>query len=416
MGLGGMANHSKRGRMMRPATYRSYTDVLADRTQAPNTKVETGGALILLKPRETDSDFRYARLDQAELAAADLSDSSLEHANLAGADLTEANLSGACLRFATAPVAGLAAADLSRADLQLARFDQANLAAANLSGAMLDHGDFAGACLAEANLKNASLRFARLAAANVAGADLSGADLRYARLNDARLAKANLRGALLDYADFYGANLAGANLLGAHLRYAKNLTPAQVLQARIDDSTILPLHYLLPRPPKAKVRAFRWKRPLFAAGLFIMALFGSLGAVGLVLPFKSPTGQALTLSSAPTPALAALAPAAPAPAMLVEAPKTAPAPTVILLASRGSYPTVLVRNSPGLASEVLPAATKPISPRALRIGDVAPVLLLSVPETAKAADVRLERTERDVPIERLDLAKSDAGDIVADAQ
>src|SRR5262245_27707858 len=411
-----MSSHSKRGRVMRPATYRSCTDLLADRTQAPKTKVETDGALILLKPREADGDFRYARLDQAELAAADLSDSSLEHANLAGADLSQANLSGACLRFATAPVAGLAAADLSRADLQLARFDQANLAAANLSGAMLDHGAFTGACLAEANLKNASLRFARLAAAELARADLSGADLRYARLNDACLAEANLRDALLDYADFYGANLAGANLLGAHLRYAKNLTPAQVLQARIDDSTILPLHYLLPRPPKAKVRALRWKRPLLAAGLFIVARLGSLGAVGLVLPFKSPTGQALTLSSAPTPASAALAPPGPAPAMLVEAPKAAQPPATILLASTGSYPTVLVRNSPGLASEVLPAATKPISPRALRVGDVAPVLLLSVTDTAKAGDVQLERTERDVPIERLALAAAGSGDLLADAQ
>src|SRR5262245_18855548 len=415
MGLGGMASHSKRGRLMRPATYRSCTDMLADRTQAPNTKVETDGALLLLKPRETDGDFRYARLDQAELSAADLSDSSFEHANLAGADLTEANLSGACLRFATAPVAGLAAADLSRADLQLSRFDRANLTAANLSGAMLDHGAFAGACLAEANLRNASLRFARLATEDLAGADLSGADLRYARLNDACLAKANLRDGLLDYADFSGANLADANLLGAQLRYAKNLTPAQVLQARIDDSTILPLHYLRPRPPKAKVRAFRWKRPLLAAGLFIMALFGSLGAIGLVLPFQPPTGRALTLSSTPTPALAALAPAGPVPAMFVEAPKTAQPPAPILLASTGSYPTLLVRNSPGLASEVLPAAAKPISPRALRIGDVAPVLLLSVPETAKAADVRLERTERDVPIERLALATSGPGDLLAEA-
>src|SRR5262245_22227898 len=410
-----MANQSKRGRVMRPATYRSYTDVLADRTQAPNTKVETDSPLILLKPRETDSDFRYARLDQAELAAADLSDSSLEHANLAGADLSQANLSGACLRFATAPVAGLAAADLSRADLQLARFDQANLAAANLSGTMLDHGTFAGACLADANLNNASLRFARLAAADLAGADLSGADLRYARLNDTCLAGANLRDALLDYADFYGANLAGANLLGAHLRYAKNLTPAQVLQARIDDSTILPLHYLLPRPPKAKVRTFRWKRPLLAAGLFVMALFGSLGAVGLVLPLQSPTGQArLTLSSLPTPALAAIAPAALVPAMLKDARAAAPAP--ILPASTGSYPTVLVRNSPALASEVLPAATKPISPRALRIGAAAPVLLLSATDIATAEDIRLERTERDVPLERLALATSGPGDLLGDAQ
>ena len=417
MGLGGMASHEKRGRLMRRATYRSSTDVLADRTQAPNTKVETESALILFNARGTDGDFRYARLDQAALAAADLSQSSFDHANLAGADLTDANLSGACLRFATAPVAGLAAADLSRADLQLSRFDRANLAGANLSGAMLDHGDFAGACLTQANLKNASLRFAGLAAADVAGADLSGADLRYARLEEACLAKANLSGALLDYADLFGANLAEANLRGAHLRYAKNLTPAQVLQARIDDSTILPLHYFEPRPPKAKVRPFRWKRPLLAAGLFIAALFGSLGAIELVSPLKSPTGQArLTVSTTPSPALAALTPAVLVPAMLKDAGATAEPPLPIALSSTGSYSTLLARNPPALASEILPAAAKPSSPKTLRIGDVAPVLLLSVTDAAKAADVRLQGTERDVPIERLALATPGPGDVLADAQ
>ncbi len=422
-----MASHSKRGRLMRPATYRSCTDMSADSAQVPNSKVETWrvapagpspqAARDGLDARETDGDFRYARLDQAELAAADLSDSSFDHANLAGADLTEANLSGACLRFATAPVAGLAAADLSRADLQLSRFDQANLRGANLGGAMLDHGDFAGACLAEANFENASLRFARLAAAELAGADLSGADLRYARLNDACLAKANLSGALLDYADFSGANLADANLLGAHLRYAKNLTPAQVLQARIDDSTVPPLHYFEPKPPKAKVRAFRWKRPLLAAGLFFMALFGSLGIIGLVSPIQHPPGQArLMAPSAGTPTLAAVAPAVLMPARLVAAPETAQRPAPIFLASTASYATLLARNSPALASEILPAAAKPISPRRLRIGDVAPVLFLSVPETAKAVEVRLEGTEPNVPIERLALATPGPGDLVADAQ
>jgi uncharacterized protein YjbI with pentapeptide repeats/lipoprotein-anchoring transpeptidase ErfK/SrfK/peptidoglycan hydrolase-like protein with peptidoglycan-binding domain len=412
-----MASHEKRGRLMRRATYRSSTDVLADRTQAPNTKVETENALILFNARETDGDFRYARLDQAALAAADLSQSSFDHANLAGADLTEANLSGACLRFATAPVAGLAAADLSRADLQLSRFDQANLAGANLSGAMLDHGDFAGACLTRAKLNNASLRFARLAAADVAGADLSGADLRYARLEQACLAKANLSGALLDYADLFGANLAGANLLGAHLRYAKNLTPAQVLEARIDDSTILPLHYFEPRPPKAKVRAFRWKRPLLAAGLFIAALFGSLGAIELVSPLKSPTGQArFTVSTTPSPALAALNPAVLVPAKLKDAGATAAPPLPIALAATGSYSTLVAHNPPALASEILPTAAKPSSPKTLRIGAVAPVLLLSVTDAAKAEDVRLNRTVRDVPIERLALAAPGPGDVLADAQ
>ncbi|HKQ55801.1 MAG TPA: pentapeptide repeat-containing protein [Methyloceanibacter sp.] len=402
---------------MRKASYRSCTDTLADRTQASNTKVETDGALILFNARETDGDFRYARLDQATLAAADLSRSSFDHANLAGADLTEANLSGACLRFATAPVAGLAAADLSRADLQLSRFDQANLAGANLSGAMLDHGDFGGACLAHASLNNASLRFAKLDAADVGGADLSGADLRYAKLKEAGFAKANLSGALLDYADLFGANLAETNLCGAHLRYAKNLTPAQVLQARIDDTTVLPLHYFEPRPPKAKLRAFRWKRPLLAASLFIAALSGSLGAIGLVFPLKSPTGQAiLTVSSLPTPALAALGPAVLVPAMLKEAAATAQLPLPIVRASTGSYATLLAHNSSGTASDILPSAAEPIPSRALRTSAVGPVLLLAVSDAVQAEAVGLETIEHDGPSERLALAFPRPGEALADAQ
>jgi uncharacterized protein YjbI with pentapeptide repeats/lipoprotein-anchoring transpeptidase ErfK/SrfK len=376
------------------------------------------GAILDLSAGE-DGDFRYARLDRAQFAAADLSGSWFDHANLAGADLTEANLSGACLRFATAPVAGLAAADLSRADLQLSRFDQANLRAANLSGAMLDHSDFAGACLAEANLKYASLRFARLFAADFAGADLSCADLGYARLDGACLAKANLSGAMLDYADFSGANLAGANLLGAHLRYAKNLTPAQVLQARIDDSTILPLHYFEPKSPKTKVRSLRWKRPLLAAGFFLLALIGSWTAIGLVSQLQYPTGQTrLVVALAPpvAPALAGLAPAVLAPAALVDAPERAWRPVPTSLASIRSHPVLLARNSPALVSEILLAAATPIYPQRVRIGDVTPVSLLSVPETetAKAAGVGLEGTARDVPIERLALAGP--GDLLKDAR
>lgn len=427
-----MASHSKRGRLVRPATYRSCTDMSADWAKAPDINEEfphavpagTGaeaardGAGVAPHARE-DGDFRYALLDQAAFAAADLSDSSFDHAHLAGADLSEANLSGASLRYATAPVAGFAAADLSRADLQLARFGQANLRAANLSGAMLDHGDFAGACLAEANLKNASLRFARLVEADLAGADLSLADLRYARLNEACLAAANLRGALLDYADFSGADLADANLLGAHLRYAKNLTPAQVLQARIDDSTILPLHYFEPKPPEGAVRAFGWTRPLLATGLFIVALIGSWGAIGLVSRLEYPAGQArLLVATTPpvAPALAALTPAVLAPIGPVEAPATAQQARPMELASIGRYPTLPARGSPALAPETRPVSIQPLSPQRLHIGDIAPILLLPAPARAGTVDLGLDGTEREVPIERLVLAMADPGKTLKDAR
>ncbi|MGD9501650.1 MAG: pentapeptide repeat-containing protein, partial [Methyloceanibacter sp.] len=426
-----MASHSKRGRLVRPATYRSCTDMSADWAEAPDAKdvsshaapagasaqAACDGAVLASGGRE-DGDFRYARLDQAAFAAADLSDSSFDHAHLAGADLTEANLSGASFRFATAPVAGFAAADLSRADLQLSRLDQANLRAANLSGAMLDHGDFAGACLAEANLKNASLRFAKLIGADLAGADLASADLRYARLSEACLAKVNLRGALLDYADFHGTDLADANLLGAHLRYAKNLTPAQILRARIDDSTILPLHYFEPKPPRPAGRALRWKRPLLAAGLFFVGLMGSWAALGLVSHLDYPADQTrLLIALAPpvTPTLATPAPPVLAPATPAEAPEIAGRPLPLPLASPRSYPTFIVRNSSALTSATRPAAAQPASPQRVRLSAVAPVLLPPVPETARTLDAALEGTERDVATERLILATTGAGDFLEDA-
>ena len=351
------------------------------------------------------------------LAAADLSQSSFDHANLAGADLTEANLSGACLRFATAPVAGLAAADLSRADLQLSRFDQANLAGANLSGAMLDHGDFAGACLAQRQPQQCEppLRGARRGGCCRSRSVRRRPSLRKAQRGLSCQGEFERRPSRLRRL------LRRQSCRGEFARRAFALRK----EPHAGPSPASPdrrLHH--PAAPLFRAKTAEGQGPgvsLEAAapcrGSFIAALFGSLGAIELVSPLKSPTGQArLTVSTTPSPALAALTPAVLVPAMLKDAGATAEPPLPIALASTGSYSTLLARNPPALASEILPAAAKPSSPKTLRIGDVAPVLLLSVTDAAKAADVRLERTERDVPIERLALATPGPGDVLADAQ
>ena len=393
-----MASYSKRGGLLRAATDRSFTDVSADWAEGADSNLEISQAGLAgptsdgktpsptaCDGRRDSGDFRYARLEQAELAAADFRHAAFDHASLAGA----------------------------------------NLAKANFSGALLEHADFSGAKLAGAHLEKASLRFATLTRAELQDADLSGADLRYARLNAANLAKANLSGALLDYADFSGANLADACLCGSHLRYAKNLTPAQVLQALIDHATALPLHYSEPTPPKAtSIRARRRRRPLLGAGL-ASGLIGVLAGLGLVLQPQHPGGQAMSIvtMAAPVapeapviPALASLAPPVLAPALRVEQPDAAKRIAPVSLAAMSLHPTLLARHAPVLAAEILPVASRPVPAKRERIGTVAPILIASVPEPATAGDVSLERTERAVKAERLALAIPATRDLLRDAK
>ena len=101
--------------------------------------------------------------------------------------------------------------------------------------------------LAGARLRHASLRFATLSGADLSGADLSNTDLSEARLNGANLAGADLTDALLDQADFAGARLAGANLSGTSLLEVRNITQAQIDEARGDLLTLLPPHLSRPR-------------------------------------------------------------------------------------------------------------------------------------------------------------------------
>ena len=86
-----------------------------------------------------------------------------------------------------------------------------------LEGAGLRHARMQGADLYKANLRKADLRMA-----NLWGADLSKADLQGARLNRANLRRADLSRTNLQDADLFKVNLQGA----------RNLTEAQLAQAR----------------------------------------------------------------------------------------------------------------------------------------------------------------------------------------
>ena len=100
--------------------------------------------------------------------------------------------------------------------------------------------------LSRARLCRAALEDATLIGANLTGAALVQADLSYARMMGADLRGADLSQACLDHADLLIARLEGAILRGAQLHAVRNLTQAQIDQARGDASTTLPPDLTMP--------------------------------------------------------------------------------------------------------------------------------------------------------------------------
>ena len=96
----------------------------------------------------------------------------------------------------------------------------------------------------ERNLWRIDLSYLKAEKLDLKGLQLQGARLDNAQMQDTDLDGANLQGAVLDEANLQEAfltraNLRGANFVGADLRYAKSLTAAQLLEAIIDDTTLL---------------------------------------------------------------------------------------------------------------------------------------------------------------------------------
>jgi len=98
-----------------------------------------------------------------------------------------------------------------------------------LEGADLSSSDLHGADLWRANLKKAYLWRANLEGTNLCGTNLEGADLR----------DANLKNAYLERAFLGHANLKDACLESTDLRGVYRLTVEQLLDAIIDDTTLL---------------------------------------------------------------------------------------------------------------------------------------------------------------------------------
>jgi len=108
-----------------------------------------------------------------------------------------------------------------------------------LQGAKLKYANLQNAILKEANLQETDLEDANLQYAFLEKANLQGANFWGANLIDADLQGANLQGANLITANLQGANLDSAKLPGADLGSVQNLTAEQLLEAIIDDTTLL---------------------------------------------------------------------------------------------------------------------------------------------------------------------------------
>jgi len=119
-------------------------------------------------------DLRNVELNYAELrlVGADLREVKAERASLQQIDLTEANL--------------------GRGDFRYAKLDGANLSYTNLSAANLSGASLRAANLRDARLNDAQLALADLSYADLSGADLSGADLTDTNFFRARLDGAKL--------------------------------------------------------------------------------------------------------------------------------------------------------------------------------------------------------------------------------
>jgi uncharacterized protein YjbI with pentapeptide repeats len=175
------------------------------------------------------------------LAAIDLSKANLSGADISGIDLSNADFSGANLRKTILNKADLSGTNFSNADMSEAMLNKADLISANLHGVNLSNADLREADFGGADLSGADLSGADLCRANLGGADLSSADLSYANFKEAELSEATLNQVKLTEANLYRAYLDGTDLRGVDLREVKNITVSQILRAKVDEETKLPL-------------------------------------------------------------------------------------------------------------------------------------------------------------------------------
>ncbi|MBV9388478.1 MAG: pentapeptide repeat-containing protein [Chroococcidiopsidaceae cyanobacterium CP_BM_ER_R8_30] len=179
----------------------------------------------------TQSDLSHVLMQRTNLVLATLNRANLSAASLTGANLSstklmEANLHAAVLADASLTGANLAAADLSLANLSGARLGQVSALGTKMQSADLSQSDWRGSDLSQADLSHANL-----SDANFSNTRLTGADF-----HNAQMTNVNLRNADLNLVDLRGANLVGADLQGAILSSSQSAPNQQFKQ--INSSSI----------------------------------------------------------------------------------------------------------------------------------------------------------------------------------
>ena len=129
---------------------------------------------------------------------------------------------------------------LSHADLAGSNFSHANLTEVNFQGSNLRDANFRESNLTEVNFQGSNLRDADLRKSNLTRANLTGTDLRRANLAFASLKDAVLSGAKLGEVDLSNAKLSRALIEGLDLSEVKGLEWTGLLDARFDETTVLP--------------------------------------------------------------------------------------------------------------------------------------------------------------------------------
>lgn len=167
------------------------------------------------------SKFDFADLWLAELANVDLSGSSLVDTNLAGCNLSRARMVGVDARWVNCTGAVLTGAVLT-GDWRAARLDDALLARATLS----DDGvaiNLRGASLIGADAREAVFDGADMTNADATGANFAWAYLHKVEATNARFSRVDLQHASVDSADFTGSDFGNANRIAIRGLESANL-------------------------------------------------------------------------------------------------------------------------------------------------------------------------------------------------
>ena len=152
----------------------------------------------------------HVQWENASLEFSDLCEASLGKANLKGATFLFALLNKVNFRWAKLQQADLTAAKVNCADLAFANLEGANLSNVELVESLLMNSLFNDANLYSANLQGSSFALSRMERTNLSNANLSDTKLINTQLDNADLSHACLSGANLENASLTGANLDGA--------------------------------------------------------------------------------------------------------------------------------------------------------------------------------------------------------------